>query len=84
MAQKATLAIASGTLALMLGFVSVGARPAPPPPLLDPVAAIVEAFDTHDLVAITVAPKAVGILQRRVEHLAVDAVKVTQPVGYRP
>ena len=52
MAQKATLAIASGTLALLLGRVSVGARPAPPPPLLDPVAAIVEAFDTHDLVAL--------------------------------
>ena len=31
---EATLAIASGTLALMLGLVSVGARPAPPPPLL--------------------------------------------------
>ncbi len=46
------MAIASGTLALMLGLVSVGARPAPPPPLLDPVAAIVEAFDTHDLVAL--------------------------------
>ena len=44
--------IANLMLALMLGLMPVTAQPAQPLRLLDPVAAIVEAFDTHDLVAI--------------------------------
>jgi Haem-binding uptake, Tiki superfamily, ChaN len=39
------------TLSVVLGLASIAAQPAPPRPV-DPVAAIIEAFDTHDLVAL--------------------------------
>ena len=52
MAQKTTRQIGNLTMALTLGLVPVAAQPAPRPRLVDPVSAIVEAFDTHDLVAL--------------------------------
>src|SRR4030095_12083944 len=45
---------------------------------------MLNATDAHNLVTVPVGVETLRILQRRVEHLTVDAVELAQPVGHCP